>query len=86
MIEIDKRYEKVDNEVTKSYKIKLEKLKKEEDDLKEKLKTEVTKIKEKLENYIYEINILQKKKKKIIKGNKSLQNEEKNMIKTLSYV
>ena len=28
MIEIDKRYEKVDNEVTKSYKIKLEKLKK----------------------------------------------------------
>ena len=44
MIEIDKRYEKVDNEVTKSYEIKLEKLKKEEEDLKEKLKTEVTKI------------------------------------------
>ena len=35
MIEIDKRYEKVDNEVTKSYEIKLEKLKKEEEDLKE---------------------------------------------------
>ena len=44
MIEIDKRYEKIDNEVTKSYEIKIEKLKKEEEDLKEKLKTEVTKI------------------------------------------
>ena len=44
MIEIDKRYAKVDNEVTKSFNIKIEKLKKEEEDLKEKLKTEVTKI------------------------------------------
>ena len=44
MIEIDKRYEKVDDEVTNSYEIKLEKLKKEENDLKENLQTEVTKI------------------------------------------
>ena len=86
MIEIDKRYEKVDNDVTKSYEIKIEKLKKEENDLKEKLKTEVTKIKEKLEIYLSEINNLQKVCEKIIKGIKSLQNEEKNMIKTLSYV
>ena len=86
MIEIDKRYEKVDNEVTKSYEIKIEKLKKEEEDLKEKLKTEVTKIKEKFEIYLSEINNLQKTSEKIIKGINSLQNEEKNMIKTLSYV
>ena len=38
MIEIDKTYENIDNQVTKSYKIKIEKLIKEENDLKEKLK------------------------------------------------
>ena len=86
MIEIDKRYEKVDNEVTKSYKIKLEKLKKEEDDLKEKLKTEVTKIKEKLEINLSNINNLQKICEKILKGIKSSEDEDKNMIKTLSYI
>ena len=35
MIEIDKAYDKVDKEVTKSYEIKKEKLKKEEEDLKD---------------------------------------------------
>ena len=83
MIEIDKRYEKVDNDVTKSYEIKIEKLKKEENDLKEKLKTEVTKIKEKLENYLSQIYNLSNDCDKIIKGLKSFQKEEKNMIKTL---
>ena len=43
MTEIDKAYEKVDKETTKSFEIKRENLKKEEEDLKEKLKTEVTK-------------------------------------------
>ena len=86
MIEIDKRYEKVDNEVTKSYEIKIEKLKKEEEDLKEKLKTEVTKIKEKLEINLSNINNLQKICEKILKGIKSSEDEDKNMIKTLSYI
>ena len=86
MIKIDERYEKVNNETTKSYEVKIEKLKKEEDDLKEKLKTEVTKIKEKLENYLSLTNNLSKECEKIKKGIKSLQNEEKNIIKTLSYV
>ena len=44
MIEIDKTYERVDKETTKSYELKRENLNKEEKDLKEKLKTEVTKI------------------------------------------
>ena len=45
MTEIDKSYDKVDKEVMKSYELKREILKKEEDDLKEGLKTNDTKIK-----------------------------------------
>ena len=87
MSEIDKQYEIADTKATKSFELKIEKLKKEEEDLKEELKTEVTKVKEKLENYISLINNLTKICERIIKGIKSLQNEEgKNMIKTLSYV
>ena len=86
MKEIDKRYEKVDKEATKSFELKIEKLIQDEEDLKEKLKTEVTKIKEKLENYLSQIYNLSNDCDKIIKGLKSFQNEEKNMIKTLSYV
>ena len=86
MTEIDNTYDKVDKEVTESYKIKKEKINKEEENLKEKLKTEVTKIKEKFEISISEINSLLKTCDKIVKGIKSLEKEEKNMIKTLSYL
>ena len=86
MVEIDKTYERVDKETTKSYELKRDKLNKEEEDLKEKLKTEVTKIKEKLENYLSQTLNLTKIYERIIKGIKSLENEAKNMIKTLSYV
>ena len=86
MIEIDNTYDKVDKEVTESYKIKRDKINKEEENLKEKLKTEVTKIKEKFEISITEINSLLKTCDKIVKGIKSLEKEEKNMIKTLSYL
>ena len=92
MSEIDKQYEIADTKATQSFELKIKKLKKEEEDLKEELKTEVTKVtltffKEKLENYISLINNLTKICERIIKGIKSLQNEEeKNMIKTLSYV
>ena len=86
MLEIDKTYEKVDKETTISYTIKREKLNKEEEDLKEKLKTEVTKIKEQLENHLSNTNNLIKSCERIIKGMKSLQNEETNMNKMLSYI
>ena len=83
---IDKEYERVDNETTKSYKIKIEKLNKEENDLKEKLKTVVTKIKEKLELSLTEVKNLSKINDKIKKGIKTLENEDKNMNKILSYI
>ena len=86
MSEIDKTYEKVDKDTTKSYEIKRKKLKKEEEDLKEKLKTEVTKIKEQLDINLTIIRNLLKNSAKIEKGIKSLEKEEKIMIKTLSYV
>ena len=83
MSEIDKTYEKVDKDTTKSYEIKRKKLKKEEEDLKEKLKTEVTKIKEQLDINLTIIRNLLKNSSKIEKGIKSLEKEEKIMIKTL---
>ena len=86
MKEIDDTYEKVDKETSKSYEIKREKLNKEENDLKEKLKTEVTKIKEKYELSLTEINNIIKSYNKIIKGINILEKEEKNMIKTISYI
>ena len=86
MTEIDNTYDKVDKEVTESYENKRDKINKEEENLKEKLKTEVTKIKEKFEISISEINTLLKTCDKIVKGIKSLEKEEKNMIKTLSYL
>ena len=86
MKEIDSNYEKVDKETTKSYELKRERLNKEESDLKEKLKTEVTKIKERFELSLTEIYNLSKTCEKIIKGINSLEKEEKNMIKTLSYI
>ena len=84
--EINKAYEEVDKETTESYKIKKENLENEEKDLKEKLKTEVTKIKEQLEINSSLVDSLLKNCEKIIKGIKSIEKEEKSMIKTLSYV
>ena len=86
MKEIDNTYIKVDKEITQSYEKKREKLNKKESDLKEKLKTEVTKIKEKFELTLTEIYNISKTCDKIIKGINSLEKEEKNMIKTLSYI
>ena len=83
---IDEEYIKIDKETTKSYEIKMEKLKKEEDGLKEKLKNNVTKIKEQLELSITEVNNLLRISDKLVKGIKSIEKEEKIMIKTLSYI
>ncbi len=83
---INNLYEKTIDDLTKSYLKKHEQLLKEENDLKEKLQNEVTKTKEKLENYLSEsINDI-KISERINKGIKKLENEDKNMIKILSYV
>ena len=88
--EIDKinnLYDKIFKEVTKSFQIKHEKLLKEENEMKEELQNKVTKTKEKLENMLTESNEVIRVCEKINKGIKSLEkDEEKNMIKVLSYV
>ena len=86
IIELDKIYDKVYKETTKSFELKYEKLKKEENDLKDKLQTEVTKTKEKLEEFLSFSNELIKNFEKLKKGIKAMEKEEKNMVKTLSYV
>jgi len=83
---IDNLYDKIFNEVTKSYKGKIEILINEENKLKDKLKNEVTKIKEKLEIFLSESNELIRINDKINKGMNYFLKEEKNMIKTLSYI
>ena len=87
MTKIDKLYDKINNELNKSFKKKHEKLIFEENNLKEKLQNEVTKIKEKLENSLSESNKLIKINENLNKGYKCLESEEeKNVIKILSYV
>ena len=86
MLEIEKSYEKVNKETTESFELKRKKINKEEQDLKEKLKNEVTKIKENLENNLSQTNNLFKVCEKIMKGIQIFEKEEKNMIKTLSYI
>ena len=83
---INNMFEKTMNELTNSYLKKHEELLKEENDLKENLKNEVTKVKEQLEIFLSESNNEIKLNERINKGIKKLENEEKNMIKILSYV
>ena len=87
MNKINNLYDKINNELTKSYELKHLKLIEEENKLKENLQNEVTKIKEKLELNLSESNKIIKISEKINKGIKLLEkNEEKNIIKTLSYI
>ena len=83
---INSLFDKTIENVETSYKRKYEKLLKEENEIKEKLKNEVTKIKEKLETTLTRINEEIKIKERINKGIKSIQKEEKNIIKILSYI
>jgi hypothetical protein len=83
---INQLYENTINIVTKSFEQKYEKLKKEEKDITDKLQNEVTKVKEKLENFLSQINCQININERINKGIKKLENEEINLIKTLSYV
>ena len=75
MKEINNLYEKVNNEVTKSFILKHEKLIKEENELKEKLKNEVNKVKENLEKYL---NISNNNIKLSVKINKGINLLDKN--------
>ena len=83
---INKLYEKIVNDLTKSFKEKHEKLVKEENELKDKLQNETTKIKEQLEIYYTESNNIIKNISKINKGIKALEKEDKNIVKTLNYI
>ena len=84
---INNLYDKIYSEVTKSFEIKHEKLIKEENELKEELQNKVTKTKEKLENFLNDSNQVIRISEKIKKGIISLEKDEnKNMIKVLSYV
>ena len=87
MERINKIYDEANNEITKIYKNKYEKLKKEEEDLRKKIEMEVTKIKENLEIYLLE-SIEQIKQNEIInKGIKFLGDlKELNNYKTLNYI
>ena len=87
MNKINKLYEKVINDMNKVYLEKHQKLIKEEKDLKENLQNEVTKVKEKIEKYWSETNNKIKIIEKINLGVNNLQKEDdKNIVKTLSYV
>ena len=73
--------------MTKSFVLKHEKLTREENDIKEKLQNEVTKVKEGLENFLSMSNESIRENERINKGLNVLEkNNEKNMIKILSYV
>ena len=85
--EIDQLYNSVNSELTKTFEIKHEELLKKENELREKLQNETTKIKEQLEYNLSDSNSIIKKIEKINKGIKFLEKEEeKNMLKTLSYI
>ena len=87
IIEINKEYESIDKEITKTYEEKHQKLIEQENNLKENLQNEVTKTKEKLEYFLSDTQKLLKINERINKGIKIIQNEkEKNMIKMLSYI
>ena len=86
IIEIDKLYEKVEKEIIEYFKRKHEELIKKEKEIKDNLQVEVTKTKEKLEDYLSFSNKIIKNIERINKGIKTLEKEEKNMLKILTYV
>ena len=83
---INNLFEKTNDELTKIFQSKHEILLRQEKDLKEGLQNEVTKFKEKLEYSWSSINNEIKICEKISKGIKKLEKEEKNIIKTLSFI
>jgi len=87
IIKINNLYEKVNEDLTKSYQIKHEKLNKEEKEIRENLQNQVTKTKEKLEIFLSESNNEIKLTNRIKQGLLKLEKEEeKSIYKTLSYI
>ena len=66
--------------------MKHEQLINKENEIKEKLDNEVTKIKESLENFLSQYDNIIKISQKIIRGIDKFKNEEKNILKSLSYI
>ena len=84
---IDDSYQKIYNEITKSFQSKHELLIKEENDLIEKLQNEVTKVKEKLELVLSESNNIIKSNERVDKGIKIIEkNKDNNITQILSYI
>ena len=79
-------FEKTIENLTKSYLKKHEQLIKEENSLKENLENKVTKTKEKLESFLSQINNGIKISERLNKGINKMKNEEKNIIKNISYI
>ena len=84
--EINILFEKTMNEISESYLKKHEKLTIEEHNMKTKLENEVTRTKEKLEKFLTETNETIKKNNRFKGGCKNIENEENNIIKTLSFI
>ena len=74
---INQLYEKVNDDLTKSFLIKHEKLIKDENDLREKKQNEVTKVKEKLENFLSKSNNEIKFNERLNKELKKLKKKKK---------
>ena len=84
---IDDSYQKIYNEITKSFQAKHELLIKEENDLIEKLQNEVTKVKEKLELVLSKSNNIIKSNERVDKGIKIIEkNKDNNITQILSYI
>jgi len=86
IIYINNSYDKIYKEVTEGFIRIHEKLIKRESELIQNLQNEVTKIKEKLEIFLSQTNQIIKNSELINKGIKSIEKENKNIIKTLTYV
>ena len=84
---INNLFEKANEDLTKSFKIKHEKLNQEENEIREKLQNEVTKAKEKLEIFLSESNNEITLTERIKQGLKKLEKKEnKNIYQKLSYI
>ena len=83
---INNTYDKIYKEISKGCIRKNEQLFKKENELILNLQNEVTKIKEKLKIFLSQTIQLIKNSERINKGIKSIEKEDKNIIKTLTYV
>ena len=79
-------FKKTDEDLTKIFSKKHEKLLEEEEKIKEKLRIETTKALEPLENILIKVNDVIRLNERINKGINKIEKEDKNLIKILSYI